>query len=360
MSTSYKLVFGFSFFMMILCLLGGSKGGVGALVWGYVLWLMHKRDNKGLEYIFILITWFAGIGGLIGLIFILKEGNENLLNLALFEFLLLISLSLAITISLKKFFKIQYAINKQGISERRIHGTSKLAANSETIALEPVLTPSINSKTADTGELKLWEEVLREFQSIERKEGLWAKCFAESGGDENKAKAMYLTARYDEISKLNKNKEKAEHAGNEISKISGILLSKGSSGIAKESGGRHASNPNYKKRIVISFITLSVLLVIGLVFFNKNNNNSSENPTANFFNSTTLKVYSRADGTKEYAGCFDFIKAMEKNIPIQVINRWISLTAEMGITETKQFGKSDEEIYSYFVKTVPNCANHKQ
>jgi hypothetical protein len=38
-----------------------------------------------------------------------------------------------------------------------------------------------------------WERALREVESSERRPGLWARCFAEAGGDESKAKAAYIT-----------------------------------------------------------------------------------------------------------------------------------------------------------------------
>jgi hypothetical protein len=47
-------------------------------------------------------------------------------------------------------------------------------------------------------ENKIWEQVGDEFNS-NRNKGLWAKCFAESNGDESKAKANYLKIRFNEI-----------------------------------------------------------------------------------------------------------------------------------------------------------------
>lgn len=41
-----------------------------------------------------------------------------------------------------------------------------------------------------------WADALDEAESPERRDkGLWAKCFAESGGDESKAKAAYVSAK---------------------------------------------------------------------------------------------------------------------------------------------------------------------
>ena len=44
-------------------------------------------------------------------------------------------------------------------------------------------------------EESLYAQAAAELESDNRDEGLWAKCFAESDGDENKAKAQYLKIR---------------------------------------------------------------------------------------------------------------------------------------------------------------------
>lgn len=44
-----------------------------------------------------------------------------------------------------------------------------------------------------------WEIASNELNSVNRREGLWAKCFAQADGDENKAKANYLKERVEQI-----------------------------------------------------------------------------------------------------------------------------------------------------------------
>lgn len=46
-----------------------------------------------------------------------------------------------------------------------------------------------------------------EFNSENRDKGLWAKCFADSDGDENKAKALYLRIRVSRIQELGEQKK---------------------------------------------------------------------------------------------------------------------------------------------------------
>lgn len=72
----------------------------------------------------------------------------------------------------------------------------------------------------NTSEELIWTEVANEFSSPNRKEGLWAKCFAESEGIESKAKALYLKRRANELL------SKAEHSGNSISTASPDLITK--------------------------------------------------------------------------------------------------------------------------------------
>lgn len=55
----------------------------------------------------------------------------------------------------------------------------------------------------------LWEQVMEEVGGPERRAGLWAKCFAQSNGDEARAKAAYMTARVDEI-KADREREQAK------------------------------------------------------------------------------------------------------------------------------------------------------
>lgn len=44
-----------------------------------------------------------------------------------------------------------------------------------------------------------WEFLSKEFNSDERHEGLWTKCFVEANGDEGKAKLQYLKTRFAEM-----------------------------------------------------------------------------------------------------------------------------------------------------------------
>lgn len=74
---------------------------------------------------------------------------------------------------------------------------------------------STNQHLDELNENDLWETVLSEYDSNNRIKGLWAKCFANADGDENKAKAAYLRARIDELinsaKRQNAEKDKTEN-----------------------------------------------------------------------------------------------------------------------------------------------------
>lgn len=53
--------------------------------------------------------------------------------------------------------------------------------------------------TDNFDEEEFWREASLELSSGNRKEGLWAKCFAEADGDENRAKAIYLKERVEQF-----------------------------------------------------------------------------------------------------------------------------------------------------------------
>ena len=61
-----------------------------------------------------------------------------------------------------------------------------------TVSTEPPPT------VADEDEF-LWSEVLKELDSSDRKNGLWAQCYAAHNGHEPAARADYLKTRVDQL-----------------------------------------------------------------------------------------------------------------------------------------------------------------
>jgi hypothetical protein len=64
-------------------------------------------------------------------------------------------------------------------------------------------SPTTTASKIEIDENLIWADVAKEFES-NRNEGLWTKCFVESGGDENKAKVKYLAVRFEEMLALTK------------------------------------------------------------------------------------------------------------------------------------------------------------
>ena len=62
-------------------------------------------------------------------------------------------------------------------------------------------TPSIpQASPIEIDDDELWSQAASELETGNRKEGLWIKCFSQSQGDENKAKALYYEARVKQLS----------------------------------------------------------------------------------------------------------------------------------------------------------------
>lgn len=57
----------------------------------------------------------------------------------------------------------------------------------------------IPNKTPVSTEESLWALAMSEFNGLNRRPGLWAQSLAGANGDESKAQAAYLKARYDEL-----------------------------------------------------------------------------------------------------------------------------------------------------------------
>ena len=107
MSTSYKIIFIFAIGMAFLSLLGGSKTGIGTLLWGYTAWLMYKRNNSSLTVLYKVVFWFDLIFGGIGFVIIATNEGNNLTGYSLTAYTLLIFVAALISFGLMKFFASQ-------------------------------------------------------------------------------------------------------------------------------------------------------------------------------------------------------------------------------------------------------------
>ena len=121
MSGSYKVIFILSIGMAFLSLLGGSKGGLGTLLWGYTAWLMYSRNNKSLATLFKVLFWFEVVVGGLGLIIIATNQTNNLIDYSLFAYTALIAIAGLISFGLMKYFQAQ---QKDGVSNESLYTKS--------------------------------------------------------------------------------------------------------------------------------------------------------------------------------------------------------------------------------------------
>jgi hypothetical protein len=178
MSSSYKVIFVLSIIMMFVVLLGGAasgskSSGSGILVWGYTAWLMYKRNNVRLVLLQKILLWFEGVAFSVGFLILVFSNSdmERLVGVSAIELLVLGSISMSITYGLLAYFKKQ--INNANIN--------------------------VNDFEIQD---KYWEQSSVELQNS-RNEAVWAKSFANSNGDEAKAKAFYLKYRAESLQRQN-------------------------------------------------------------------------------------------------------------------------------------------------------------
>ncbi len=174
MSGSYQAVFIFTIFTSIIVFvvaLGNASSLLGSILWGYAAWLMYKRKNSQLVTLFQTLMWISAIASVAMIFLLISYGSD-------FGFLplLILAVSCFIYYLLVKFFKNQ-------------------SSSTVSTPLQQKKTAPIKSTPKTFDNEALWERAANEFNSNLRKEGLWAKCFADVNGDENKAKASYLKIR---------------------------------------------------------------------------------------------------------------------------------------------------------------------
>jgi Ca2+/Na+ antiporter len=185
MSGSYKGVFIFTIVMTIFVFfmgaISGSKGQIGTLIWGYTAWLMYKRKNSQLVGLYKFLLWFVGFAAILMFFLFISYGETlGYSGTGLFFLFLLVFI---VDYSLLKFF--------QGEVQREL-SPSAIVHMKSTDGTMPNLTNE-----------QIWEKASLELEG-KRREGLWARCFAQSNGDENRARALYLRNRVSEIeSELN-------------------------------------------------------------------------------------------------------------------------------------------------------------
>jgi hypothetical protein len=122
MTDSYKAVFVFAIVMSFVTLFAGGKGGIGTLFWGYVAWMMHKRNNTGLVSVFKLCLWLVALSFFLGFV-LLSNGTfeEKWFGYSAQGYYLTIVIVGAIDFALLKYFENQELLSSSGATQKVDH-----------------------------------------------------------------------------------------------------------------------------------------------------------------------------------------------------------------------------------------------
>jgi hypothetical protein len=119
-------------------------------------------------------------------------------------------------------------------------------------------------------EEKLYEQVAQELKAGKKREGIWVKAMAKSGGDLNKAEALYIELRVqairDEILATQKTSEYLNQVEQE-GLIKGENLENAKQSAVKWINKRKRKRSNWNSRAERIFIPLIILLSLALLFF---------------------------------------------------------------------------------------------
>lgn len=192
---------------------------------------------------------------------------------------------------------------------------------------------------------KFYDEVAREFQEKTLVAGLWTKAFAEMGGDDAKARALYIKYRVAQLAEASRkpNKKQEQTESSKPDKQIAIAPTKSRAGK------------------FLAVLAGAIIVIVILANSRSNSTSSSSTPTdfvsqqkelaekgdADAANSLGLIYYSGEGVTKDYAEAFKwFSKSADQN----------NLDAESSLGECYQFGegvtKDDAEAVKWYRKSA--------
>jgi hypothetical protein len=119
-------------------------------------------------------------------------------------------------------------------------------------------------------EEKLYEQVAQELKASKKREGIWVKAMAKSGGDLNKAEALYIELRVQAIRDEILATQKASEYLNQVEQeelIKGENLENAKQDAVKWINKRKRKRSNWNSRAERIFIPLIILLSLALLFF---------------------------------------------------------------------------------------------
>ena len=175
MSASYRAIFILSILMAFAVLMAGAAtksngAGLGVLLWGYQAWLMYKRDNTALVSLTKAILWVQATAFCIvfSVLLFSKSDAKAYIDITPQTLILLAILCFGIEFFLYRFFRSQ--------------------------ASQSALTFPTSVVNSSSIEDEFWQQALRELEGV-RHEATWARALAESDGNIDLARSLYIKQR---------------------------------------------------------------------------------------------------------------------------------------------------------------------
>ncbi len=174
MSTSYRVVFILCICMVFIVLISGvltnsKTSGFGLWIWGYSAWLIFRRRVADLVSFYKYLLWIQAIAFAIGFGILVSNNDEleKYIDISLVGFLIIGPISIGLSYLMYLYFYNLVNSNLQINSTYKSH-----------VIIED----------------RFWEKASIEFEK-NLNAATWARCYAESDGDDAKAKARYLKNR---------------------------------------------------------------------------------------------------------------------------------------------------------------------
>lgn len=207
MTDSYRAIFIFAIAMSFITLLAGNKGGIGTLFWGYVAWMMYKRDNLGLISIFKLSLWVVAFSFFMGFVLLSNRTfEENWFGYTAQGYYLLVVIVGAVDFALLNYFRNIVLQEKSAIGKTpnttSSGNDSKVFVGEGLNALAETIPTTQNISEVAMLDEQIYLKINDELESGNIDKALWLKLFADLDGDENRTKASYIRNRYGALKNL--------------------------------------------------------------------------------------------------------------------------------------------------------------
>jgi len=188
------------FVTMAITAVNGSKTSIYYFIWIMAGYYGYKNDLQSIKVLMKIVLWL----NIIALILIMMIADNSITNDKT-QLITSVIIMLVPKIGLFLYAKTNIEDNiNTTVSDTR--STSSNFNNSK-----PMSHNKIDKKETNKSEEDLWELAYNEYNSENRKKGLYAKLLSQHEGDENKIKSSYIKERFEqlkaeELEKIEKNR----------------------------------------------------------------------------------------------------------------------------------------------------------